>query len=154
MNPLFTHQRTGVAGQLNDTAVAPALAPAIAPAQPDGTAVATGDGPDTSDPIYRAKATEAAVKFESFFIGQMMHQMRSTTREIASEDSAFHDPVNSDMLDIADNLVADRMAGQHAFGIADAILRQLLPPAPPPPSPANAMPGTVLPTLLPTVKGT
>ena len=88
---------------------------------------AAGDGPDTSDPRYRAKATEAAVKFESFFIGQMLHQMRASTRAMAGEGSVFKDPVNEDMLDLADNLVADKMAGQRAFGIADAILRQLLP---------------------------
>ena len=80
-----------------------------------------------ADPRYRAKATEAAVKFESFFIGSMLHQMRSGTRELAGEDSVFKDPVNSDMLDLADTLVADKMAGQRAFGIADAILKQLLP---------------------------
>lgn len=89
--------------------------------------VAAADGPDTADPRYRAKATEAAVKFESFFIGQMLHQMRASTRAMAGEGSVFKDPVNEDMLDLADNLVADKMAGQRAFGIADAILRQLLP---------------------------
>ena len=85
------------------------------------------------DARYRAKATEAAVKFESFFIGHMLHQMRSATRELAGEDSVFKDPVNSDLLDLADNLVADKMAAQRAFGIADAILRQLLPAAGAPP---------------------
>ena len=30
-------------------------------------------------------------------------------------------------IDIARNLVADQMAGKRAFGVADAILRQLLP---------------------------
>ena len=90
----------------------------------------------TSDPRYRAKATEAAIKFESFFIGHMLHQMRSTTREMAGEDSIYKDSVNSDMLDMADNLVADAMATKRAFGIADAILRQLLPPPAPPAMPA------------------
>jgi flagellar protein FlgJ len=33
------------------------------------------------------------------------------------------------MLDMADKLLAGHMAGQRAFGVADAILRQLLPPA-------------------------
>ncbi|WP_319017129.1 rod-binding protein [Janthinobacterium sp. GW458P] len=80
-----------------------------------------------ADPRYAAKATEAAVKFEAFFISHMLRQMRSGTREMAGEDSVFKDPVNSDMLEMADNLVADKMAGQRAFGIADAILRQLLP---------------------------
>ncbi|MGV7206829.1 hypothetical protein ACLB1G_03120 [Oxalobacteraceae bacterium A2-2] len=104
--------RLGVAGQLSETHVAPAQAA----------------GDDGYDPAYRAKATEAAVKFESFFIGHMLHQMRSGTRELAGDDSPYKDKVNEDMLDLADNMVADKMAGQRAFGIADAILRQLLPP--------------------------
>ena len=83
----------------------------------------------SADPRYAAKATEAAVKFEAFFISHMLRQMRSGTREMAGEDSVFKDPINSDMLEMADNLVADKMAGQRAFGIADAILRQLLPAA-------------------------
>lgn len=82
-----------------------------------------------ADASYKAKATEAAVKFEGFFIAHMLHQMRSSTRELSSEDSVFKDQVNSDMLDMADTLVADKMANQRAFGVADAILRQLLPPA-------------------------
>lgn len=92
--------------------------------------------PDAADPAaasdsaaFRDKATAAAEKFEGFFIGQMLKQMRSASREFAPEGSVFKDPVNSDMLDLADRLMADQMAGQHAFGIADAILRQLLPPA-------------------------
>lgn len=88
---------------------------------------AEGPDPKGVDPIYRAKAVEAAEKFESFFIGQMLHQMRATTRAMADEDSIFKDSINSDMLDMADNVVADKMAGQRAFGIADAILRQILP---------------------------
>ena len=57
----------------------------------------------------------------------MLHQMRSGTRELSAEDSVFKDKINQDMLDMADNLVADQMANQRAFGIADVILRQLLP---------------------------
>jgi flagellar protein FlgJ len=57
----------------------------------------------------------------------MLHQMRSTTRELAADDSVFKDKVNADMQDMADNLLAGQIAGQRAFGIADAILRQLLP---------------------------
>ena len=115
--------RLGVADQLSATHVAP---------------VAARPG-DTVDPAYRAKATEAAVKFESFFIGHMLHQMRSGTRELASEDSVFKNKVNQDMQDMADNLVADQMAGRRAFGVADAILRQLLPPAAAPANPAVAV---------------
>jgi flagellar protein FlgJ len=115
--------RLGVADQLSDTPVA------VAPA--------AGAPADGADPAYRAKATEAAVKFESFFIGHMLHQMRASTKALASEDSVFKDRINDDMLDLADNLVADRMAGQRAFGIADVILRQLLPPAAAGPAPAS-----------------
>jgi len=38
---------------------------------------------------------------------------------------------------MADNLVADQIAGRRAFGVADAILRQLL-PQPSAPLPASA----------------
>jgi flagellar protein FlgJ len=92
----------------------------------DADAVAPAANPADKD--YREKATKAAVQFEGFFISQMLHQMRSGTQEMAGEDSVFKDPVNKDMLDMADTMVADKMAGQRAFGIADAILRQLLPP--------------------------
>ncbi|MYN26666.1 hypothetical protein [Duganella levis] len=112
--PLDRNLANGVAGQLSSTAVAP-------------QAAAPGD---TVDPAYRAKATEAAVKFESFFIGHMLHQMRDGTRALAADDSPGKDRINQDMLDMADNLVADQLAGKRAFGVADAILRQLLPAAP------------------------
>ncbi|MYN40192.1 hypothetical protein GTP55_12485 [Duganella sp. FT109W] len=112
--PLDRNLANGVAGQLSSTAVSP-------------QAAAPGD---TVDPAYRAKATEAAVKFESFFIGHMLHQMRDGTRALAADDSPSKDRINQDMLDMADNLVADQLAGKRAFGVADAILRQLLPAAP------------------------
>lgn len=117
----------GIADKLSDVHVAPVAA------QPG----------DTVDPAYRAKVTQAAVKFESFFISHMLHQMRSGTRELSAEDSVFKNKVNQDMLDMADNLVADQMAGRRAFGVADVILRQLLPAAasvavPPTPKPTTA----------------
>jgi flagellar protein FlgJ len=80
-----------------------------------------------SDDAYRAKAGAAAEKFEGFFISQMLRQMRASTREIAGEDSMFKDSANADMLDLSDTVLADKMASLRAFGIADAILRQLLP---------------------------
>jgi flagellar protein FlgJ len=104
----------GTPGKLSDVYVAPA-------------ATAPGVAADPAAAAYRVKATEAAVKFESFFIGHMLHQMRSGVRLLADEDSAMNNKVNQDMLDMADNLVADQMAGRRAFGVADAILRQLLP---------------------------
>lgn len=95
-------------------------------------AATTAEGPVASaaDNEYRAKAGAAAEKFEGFFIAQMLRQMRSSTREMAGEDSIFKNSVNSDMLDLTDTMLADKMAGLRAFGIADAILRQLLPAAP------------------------
>jgi flagellar protein FlgJ len=80
-----------------------------------------------TDPAYVKKATKAAVDFESFFIQNMLHQMRESAKTLAPEDSPLKDPVNSDMLDMADNMLAGHMAGQRAFGVADAILKQLLP---------------------------
>jgi len=113
----------GTPGKLGDVYVAPA-------------AVQPGVAADPAAAAYRSKATEAAVKFESFFIGHMLHQMRSGLRVLADEDSAMNNKVNQDMLDMADNLVADQMAGRRAFGVADAILRQLLPAQDGPANPA------------------
>lgn len=92
----------------------------------------------------RARVVAAAEKFESFFIADMLKQMRSVTREMADEDSMFQNPINQDMLEIADGKLADVLAGQRAFGVADAILAQLLPDAR---SPAAG--GTAVPTANP-----
>lgn len=81
------------------------------------------------DPAIKAKATDAAVKFEAFFIKQMISQMRAGTRALADEDSPDKKRVNQDMLDLADGLVADALAQQRAFGIADLMLKQVLPQA-------------------------
>jgi flagellar protein FlgJ len=83
--------------------------------------------PAAADAAHVASATKAAVEFESFFISQMLKDMRATTREMADEDSVFKDKVNQDMQDMADGILSKQMAGQRAFGVADAILRQLLP---------------------------
>jgi flagellar protein FlgJ len=103
MNPL-DKLASAAAAQAGDDAIAPA-----------------------ADPVYVAKATKAAVDFESFFISHMLQQMRASTREMAGKDSVFNDRVNQDMQGMTDKLLADNMAGQRAFGVADAILRQLLP---------------------------
>ncbi len=89
---------------------------------------APGTGqPADIDPVLRAKAVDAAEKFEAFFISQNLKGMRRSTQALASEDSPFNNKINQDMLDLADNVVADTLARQRAFGIADVILRQLLP---------------------------
>jgi flagellar protein FlgJ len=78
-------------------------------------------------PEYVAKVQEAAEKFEGFFIAHMLRQMRQTTREMSSEDSVYNSRSNQEMLDMADVALADSLASQRAFGIADAIVKQLLP---------------------------
>jgi len=89
---------------------------------PDGA-----PAPAADEARFRAEATAAARKFESFFVSQMLKDMRSATRAMAPEGSVFRNAVDDDMQQYADSLVADQMAGTHAFGIADVILRQLLP---------------------------
>lgn len=80
-----------------------------------------------ADARLRQRATDAAVKFEAQFIRQMLSQMRSASRELASDDSPTKQRTHEQMADFADGLVADSMAGQRAFGIADLLLKQLLP---------------------------
>jgi flagellar protein FlgJ len=80
-----------------------------------------------ADPHYQKQVKDAAVKFEGMFIGQLLHEMRSSTRALAADDSIFKDHVDRDMQDFADTQLADALAGQHAFGIADMIVKQLLP---------------------------
>ena len=98
-------------------------------AAPDG-----GPAPANEEARLRADATAAARKFESFFIAQMLKDMRAGTRAMAPEGSVFKNAVNDDMQQFADSLVADQMAGTRAFGIADVILRQLLPVSDPKPT--------------------
>jgi len=94
--------------------------------EPAITPAASSVGAPT-DSAYRARAEAAAEKFEAFFVAEMLKQMRRSASVLAAEDSVFKNPVNRDMLDMTDTLVADSLAGQRAFGIADVILRQLLP---------------------------
>src|SRR5213076_2724323 len=88
------------------------MTPLFDPALPTGaTGADSGAAPvaPAADPRYAGAATKAAIEFEGFFIAHMLHQMRAGTRELAGEDSVFKDPVNSDMLDLADSLVAHQM---------------------------------------------
>jgi peptidoglycan hydrolase FlgJ len=101
--------------------------PAAIPDVPAAVAPGTGD----INPAQRSKAEQAAVKFEGLFINEMLKQMRSSAREIAGEDGLFKSQNHNSMLDMTDTMLADAMAGQRAFGIADAILQQLLPSSPP-----------------------
>jgi flagellar protein FlgJ len=94
------------------------------------SAIQPADDP-AATPEYRAKVQKAAEKFEGFFIAQMLREMRESTRQMSDDDSVYNNRVNQDMLDMADVAMADSLSGQRAFGIADAILRQLLPPTAP-----------------------
>ena len=76
------------------------------------------------------RLTAAAVKFESFFVAQMMKQMRQATAALADPGSAINQRVNDSTLALAEQAVADGLAGQRAFGIADVLVRQMLPAAP------------------------
>lgn len=101
------------------------------------------DTPPAIAPQERAKVEKAAEKFESLFIGEMLKQMRRTNAAFAAEDSPSQNRINQDMLEIADTAVADALAGQRAFGVADAILKQLLPAQPVPAVSAQSVTPTV-----------
>ncbi|HVL44670.1 MAG TPA: flagellar biosynthesis protein FlgJ [Acidovorax sp.] len=109
---------------------------------PSPTSAADATTIQPADPQHRARAEQAAVRFEGLFISQMLQQMRKSAREIAGDNSLLRQK-GSDMLDYADTLVADQLAGQRAFGIADMLLRQLLPPAAAAPAPLNVSPPPV-----------
>ena len=90
---------------------------------------ATAGTPDDTQARVKAQATDAAVKFEAFFIKQMLSQRRAGARVLADEDSAQNKRVNQDMMELADGFVAASLAQQRAFGIADMMLKQVLPAA-------------------------
>ena len=84
-------------------------------------------GPAATSDKPASRLEEAAQRFEGHFIGEMLKQMRRSTALLADADSALNDRTNADMLDLADQTLADTLARQHAFGIADALLRQVMP---------------------------
>lgn len=77
--------------------------------------------------VLEAKLEEAAEGFEAFFVTEMLRQMHRATQALAGEDSVFSNRINQDMLDMANGFFADTLAGQRAFGVADAIIAQLRP---------------------------
>lgn len=100
-------------------------------------ATATNQAQEAVTPVAAApdadtvqRLTAAAVKFESFFVAQMMKQMRQATAALADPGSAINQRVNDSTLALAEQAVADGLAGQRAFGIADVLVRQMLPAAP------------------------
>lgn len=118
MNPFIPTRLTdatlaAATAQASDAAVLPAVRPD--PVTP------------TADAQLRQRTIEAAVKFEGLFVSEMLKQMRRGSAPLAGPDALFKASEDNPLLAMADTLVADAMAGQRAFGIADAILRQLLP---------------------------
>lgn len=91
-----------------------------------GTPVIAGQDAATESAVAQ-RLTAAAVKFESFFVAQMLKQMREATAAMADPGSAINDRVNDSTLALAEQAVADGLAGQRAFGIADVLVRQMLP---------------------------
>jgi flagellar protein FlgJ len=67
----------------------------------------------------------------------MLHDMRRSSQALSDPDGNRHSQ-GQEMLDLADTMVADQLATQGAFGIADLLLRQLLPQARPPAAPRPA----------------
>lgn len=96
----------------------------------NATASVADDRLDTSSPAYRVKVQHAAEQFEGFFIEQILQQMRSSMRDIDPDAAHSSKRGENDMTDMADTMLADSLSHRHAFGVADAILRQLLPPGP------------------------
>lgn len=71
---------------------------------------------------------QAAVKFESFFVAQMMQQMRKATAALADADSPLNVEAHQAPLAMADHAVADSLASTGAFGIANVLVRQMAAP--------------------------
>jgi peptidoglycan hydrolase FlgJ len=109
--------------------------------QPVSSALGAAATLDTSTPAYRTKVAHAAEKFEGFFIGEILQQMRRSMRDIDPDAAENAKRGENDMTDMADTLLADNLSHRHAFGIADAILRQLLPAKSPEAPGAASSPG-------------
>jgi flagellar protein FlgJ len=102
----------------------------LAPATSDPIRAAATDGAaqtDLASPAYRAKLTQAAEKFEGFFVNQILQQMRKSMRDIDPDEATNSKHGEDDMVDMSDTLLAESLSQRHAFGVADALLRQLLP---------------------------
>ncbi len=84
----------------------------------------------TPDDAVRARIEDAAQKFEGMFIQQMLKTMRQGNGALAGADGFLRQDPDDPLLGFADQLMADQLAGQRAFGIADMLLRQLYPVAP------------------------
>ncbi|RCW70468.1 flagellar biosynthesis protein FlgJ [Pseudorhodoferax soli] len=94
------------------------------------TPIANGAPGAKPDDAVRARIEDAALKFEGMFIQQMLKTMRQGSGALAGENGFLRQDPDDPLLGFADQLMADQLAGQRAFGIADMLLRQLYPSAP------------------------
>ncbi len=85
-----------------------------------------------ADPEYRKRVEDAAVKFEGLFIAQMLNEMKKATDQLKA-DNGSTDRTSDAMLDYANRAVADAIAQQRGFGIADTLVAQMLPAEAPAP---------------------
>lgn len=100
--------------------------------------ISTSAGPQDADAVQRARIEQAAEQFEGLFIHQMLQQMRKSAEQLGGEDRLFKGSADDTLVDLADRMLADALAGQRAFGVAAAIVHQLLPAAAKSAGPANA----------------
>ncbi|MFC4762295.1 hypothetical protein [Dyella koreensis] len=77
----------------------------------------------SGDTAHRQKLEDAAVKFEGMFIAHLLNEMRKTTTQFAGPAGAGGQ--DTALLEHAYRLVADDIAAQRAFGIADSIVTQM-----------------------------
>ncbi|MGL6072154.1 flagellar biosynthesis protein FlgJ [Craterilacuibacter sp.] len=111
-----------------------------ATALPSGLAAEDGPPPAAADEAWRQKAIAAAEAFEAVFVREMLKDMDKGTQAIGGEEGLFGKPAGNELSGVAQMAVADQLARSRAFGVADAILRQLLPPTAVPASDASAVP--------------
>jgi peptidoglycan hydrolase FlgJ len=79
------------------------------------------------DAKYREKLEEAAVQFEGMFIAHLLAEMRKATEQLSPDGANASNKPGAGLLDHAYRLVADDIAQQRAFGIADVLVAQMLP---------------------------
>ncbi|MCL6262286.1 flagellar biosynthesis protein FlgJ [Craterilacuibacter sp. RT1T] len=96
-------------------------------ALPLASEVVADTSPAVADAAWQQKAAQAAEAFEAVFVREMFKDMDKGTQAIAGEQGLFNKGSGSELSGIAQMAVADQIARSRAFGVADAILRQLTP---------------------------
>ncbi|MEN3033232.1 hypothetical protein [Chromobacterium amazonense] len=71
------------------------------------------------------KLEQAAVQFESLLIAQLQSEMRKSIRSINPESSETRERMGGELMDYMDKQLADQMAEQRAFGVADYLIKTL-----------------------------